>query len=219
MKDKQLDTTGSGEALTRREREKAAHRHEILQAAERVFAEKGFECATVEEIARAADFSVGAIYTFFENKEILWAEVFTRIGREFLETFRNDIGTEPNPLKAIAMLIDLKLSHVQKHAAFLRVVMEASAINRITPHVVIPKCCHVLYNEYIGEVAELLKKAMSQGLLRKMDPIYTALMLEGTIHAFKTYWLRQGINLSLDEQTRLVKKQFLAPLELQKGEK
>jgi AcrR family transcriptional regulator len=39
---------------SRRDRERETHRREILEAAERVFAVKGYEAATVEEIAREA---------------------------------------------------------------------------------------------------------------------------------------------------------------------
>ncbi|RKY64298.1 MAG: TetR/AcrR family transcriptional regulator, partial [Candidatus Latescibacterota bacterium] len=47
---------------TRREREREAHRREILEAAGRVFARKGFAGATMDEIAQEAEFSKAALY-------------------------------------------------------------------------------------------------------------------------------------------------------------
>ena len=54
---------------TRREREKALHRQEILEAAKRVFARKGFSGATIDEIAQEAEFSKGAMYIHFEKEQ------------------------------------------------------------------------------------------------------------------------------------------------------
>jgi AcrR family transcriptional regulator len=55
-------------SLSRRDREMAARREDIKAAAMRVFAEKGFERATIREIAEAADVGEGTIYNHFESK-------------------------------------------------------------------------------------------------------------------------------------------------------
>lgn len=211
-----MSTPHAGEALTRREREKVAHRREILEAAEMVFSEKGFERATVEEVARKAEFSVGALYNFFENKEVLWIEVITKIGADFLEAFRREVGVLTDPREAIVSLIRLKLRYGQEHAAFLRVFMETTPGSRIAPAAAIPPPCRALYDEYIDEAAALFKKAMGRGLLRKFDETYAVLSLEGIDSSFKAYWARRGMTLPLPEQVRLVERHFLAPLEIQK---
>lgn len=62
--------------------ERAKRRYEaILDAAAEVFAEVGFEAATIDDIASRADTSVGSIYQFFENKNGL----FHAIARKCLE--------------------------------------------------------------------------------------------------------------------------------------
>lgn len=55
----------------RRDKEKKARREEIVQAALRIFAAKGYEAATLDEIAEAADFGKGTLYNYFPNKEDL----------------------------------------------------------------------------------------------------------------------------------------------------
>src|SRR5215204_1438961 len=49
----------------------AARREQILRAATRVFAEKGFSRATTREVAREAGISEGTIYNYFEDKYAL----------------------------------------------------------------------------------------------------------------------------------------------------
>src|SRR4249920_2052668 len=53
----------------------AKHRDELLQAASRLFRERGFDKVGIAEIAAAASLTHGAFYTHFESKEALCAEV------------------------------------------------------------------------------------------------------------------------------------------------
>jgi AcrR family transcriptional regulator len=61
------------EAGSRREREKAHRRQDILTAAERVFAIHGFDAATIEQIAQKAEYATGTIYLYFKDKHALYA--------------------------------------------------------------------------------------------------------------------------------------------------
>lgn len=56
---------------TRQARRAARRKAEILEAAARVFAEKGFHRTTTREIAQAADIAEGTIYNYFESKDDL----------------------------------------------------------------------------------------------------------------------------------------------------
>ena len=76
---------------TRREKERLAHRAAILDAAERVFAAKGFPGATIAEIAREAEFAVGSIYNFFPGKRELAEAVMLRIATERVEEVEREV--------------------------------------------------------------------------------------------------------------------------------
>ena len=62
--------------LTRAET-KARTREQLLGAAARVFAQKGFAGASVEEIAESAGYSTGALYSNFDSKEQLFLELLS----------------------------------------------------------------------------------------------------------------------------------------------
>ncbi|MCI5131850.1 MAG: TetR/AcrR family transcriptional regulator, partial [Candidatus Electrothrix sp. EH2] len=57
---------------SRREREKQRQRKDMLEAAEQLFAEKGYHNASMQEIAEQAEFAVGTLYKFFKNKEDMY---------------------------------------------------------------------------------------------------------------------------------------------------
>ena len=65
---------GARRRLTRAEA-KERTRQRLLDSAARIFAEKGFGGATLEEIAESAGYSTGAMYANFDNKEQLFMEV------------------------------------------------------------------------------------------------------------------------------------------------
>jgi AcrR family transcriptional regulator len=75
--------TTSGE-LTRAERQQLT-RQRLLQAAQRVFAERGYAGATVPEIARVAGFTTGAVYSNFEGKEELFLTLMDKAMRTFAQ--------------------------------------------------------------------------------------------------------------------------------------
>ncbi len=56
-----------------------ARRNQILDAATKVFAEKGFHPATIEDIAKEAGIAVGTIYNYFDNKTALMLGIFDRL--------------------------------------------------------------------------------------------------------------------------------------------
>ena len=63
----------------RKERERERRRQQIIVAAKRVFSAKGFNKATMEDIAKEAELSPGTIYIYFKNKDELYASLSLRI--------------------------------------------------------------------------------------------------------------------------------------------
>lgn len=73
-----VDESGAGQDPRKRE--------QIMRGASQVFLEKGFDAASMNDIARAAGVSKGTLYVYFENKERLFIELISAEKRE--ELFR-----------------------------------------------------------------------------------------------------------------------------------
>lgn len=63
----------------RKERERERRRQQIIVATKKVFSEKGFNKATMDDIAGEAELSPGTLYLYFKNKEELYASLSLRI--------------------------------------------------------------------------------------------------------------------------------------------
>ena len=90
--------------IERREEEKERRREEILDAAELVFSEKGFDAATMDQVARKARVSRALVYVYFKDKAALHLAICLRglrILREMFEAARNQHATGDNQIRAI----------------------------------------------------------------------------------------------------------------------
>jgi len=62
-------------SLSRKERERIFRKKEIMDAAVKFFAEKGFGATTLEEIAGTAEFGKGTLYNYFQGKEEIYKAI------------------------------------------------------------------------------------------------------------------------------------------------
>jgi AcrR family transcriptional regulator len=77
-------SAGAGVRLGKREQTKARNRAIVLAAARKVFAQLGYEAATVRDIVRATDLAVGTFYQYFRDKD----EVFLAVAEEAIAGVR-----------------------------------------------------------------------------------------------------------------------------------
>ena len=64
----------------------------MMQAAVRVFADKGYHSATIRDIVAAADVAVGTFYFYFPDKETLFVYLYEETAEFMLQTLRQAVG-------------------------------------------------------------------------------------------------------------------------------
>src|ERR1700744_6323015 len=97
---------------------------ELLQAAASVFAEVGYEAATMTEIAERAGASIGAVYQYFPNKEAVVQALRNQYGNEMREHWTNLAeSTEGTSAKHIPhRFVDVMVGFVEEHPAYFAVL-------------------------------------------------------------------------------------------------
>src|SRR3954469_21658828 len=113
----QRQTRRPGRSATLQARETRANdkRGRILDAAVKVFAERGFHTATVAGIARAAGVADGTIYLYFKGKDDLLLRLFDEKMTELLAEARSELSREANAPARLARFIQLHLSLVERN--------------------------------------------------------------------------------------------------------
>jgi AcrR family transcriptional regulator len=78
----------------------------ILEAAGRLFAERGFHGTSVADMARETNLPVGSIYTYFDNKEAVLSAVIEEGWAGFVGTMKEGLEQAAGPRERISLLID-----------------------------------------------------------------------------------------------------------------
>lgn len=86
-------------------------KEKILKAALRVFLEKGYDAASINDVVRESKFTKGGIYHHFQNKERLFIETINFLFDEF-EKWENEIYTKSLSLEEIIRIYFTSLSEV-----------------------------------------------------------------------------------------------------------
>ena len=89
-----------------RDESRAETRQRLMESAERVFAEKGFYGASVEEISERAGYSRGAFYSNFEDKDELFLALFDERTDAQIAEVSELLAANPDPADFIAALRD-----------------------------------------------------------------------------------------------------------------
>jgi AcrR family transcriptional regulator len=90
----------------RKEREKLQRRKDIIDAAEKVFFSRGFESATMDEIAEMAELSKGTLYLYFKSKEDLQFAIFMRGSDILMKMMKDNLSADSNGYQRLLELAD-----------------------------------------------------------------------------------------------------------------
>ena len=90
--------------ITRRTRLKAERREQLVRAAARLFAERGFRAVSLEDLAAEAGVSGPAVYRHFASKESLLADLLIDVSEQLLEQ-GTQRATDAAPREALTLLV------------------------------------------------------------------------------------------------------------------
>jgi len=153
----------------RKERERERRRQQIIVAAKRVFSKKGFNRATMEDIAQEAELSPGTLYLYFKNKDDLYASLNLRVLQ-----FMN--GKLDHALGDNQVDFDTKLDRVMD--AMLEVYAYDPLILNNVFHLQSSETLKSVSEELLGEI-----NALSRQALRKLTRMFAEEIEKGTIVA------------------------------------
>ncbi len=169
----------------------------ILRAACNVFAERGYEKASIREVAKRAQISIGGIYLYFPNKQELYTGLMKNQMDEFLA--RVEALRTEGPETALRKLIDLYME-----LAVTKTKMLSTGIKEYDLEFKRP-IRDSFFRAQHSIITDILKKGMQSGTLRSMDCSGTALIilvtLRGAILGYLTGDIRKpkGYGRSLNE--------------------
>lgn len=205
-------------ALSRRDREQLRHREEILTAAERVFSEKGFYNATMEDIASASEFAIGSLYKHFRSKDAILGAIFEEKAGRWVEEVESLMeGDEPFLPTFDHFLQHFALFSITNHN-FFRLFHQAHATaewHKPEHHA----CLQSHMERYEMALGSLMQRGVAEGVLRAVDPADLSAFVLGALQGFMFRTVRDDDVGYLQRTLPVIRRLLLngagqAPMEL-----
>jgi AcrR family transcriptional regulator len=184
---------------TRRRLPRKQREAQILDAATRVFASKGYRGATTKEIAAEAGISEGTIYNYFDSKYDLLIAMSQRLALESLMQI-DALPAQENVRAYVTAIIKDRFELLVKNMDLIRALM---------PEVLIDDDLRQAYLEQVLSPAlvylgQLIKSRTQAGIFREVQTDIVGRAMIGAMMSFGYLWLRQPSELDERSQEELV---------------
>ncbi|QRK10689.1 TetR/AcrR family transcriptional regulator [Archangium violaceum] len=153
----------------------------VLQAAERVFGEKGYERASIADITREAEVALGTFYVYFPDKLSVFVEVVDELGARLRRLISEAVAGCEGRLEVEREGLRTFFQFVGENRNLYRIVRQAEFVDEA--------CYRRYYDRFARGYVSGLERAMDAGEVRRMDPEALAYCLMGLSDFLGMRWV------------------------------
>jgi len=188
----------------RKARERAQRRGDVLAAARRLFARKGYARGTMVEIAGAAELALGTLYQLFPSKEAILYHLLESYIDGLTARVRAAIEGAADPREQLARVVQAQLEFSQENADVLRLYLSGWIGYEFTVRRRFGEQIDDKYEEYLRLLAGVFSRGSRSGVFANEPPRRLAVALGGMIHTLIRRWLRErGLDLAAEGKALL----------------
>ncbi|MEM6290951.1 MAG: TetR/AcrR family transcriptional regulator [Myxococcota bacterium] len=155
-------------------------RTRLLEAAEQIFGEQGFERASIVDITRAARVAQGTFYVYFESKRVIFTELVETLGRTLRRRLAEAVEGIEGRVERDRAGFSAFLVYVAEHQHLYRIVRQAEFVDE------------ALYRDYYRRLAEgyvrALQPDIEAGRVDDLDPEAIAYAMMGIFDFLGMRW-------------------------------
>lgn len=194
----------------RRRRERSRREADILAAAERVFARSGYQAASMADVAREADYSVGSLYRFFDSKEALFEALIAARFAVLEEKLDDAIASSASvhgQLEAVALA---KVRHAVRDRGLLSAFVSSipgttSLLGAASP------AARRFIERTDGRILDLIERAVERGELgRALRPRVIFLAFTASLRAYTMDLVARPESALDEDEVRALVRSLLA---------
>ncbi|MEM6996930.1 MAG: TetR/AcrR family transcriptional regulator [Myxococcota bacterium] len=156
-------------------------RNKLLDAAEQVFGQEGYERASIVDITRSAGVAQGTFYVYFESKKSIYLELVETLGTRLRRSLAESIAGLTSRLEIERTGFRAFLDFVQEHKHLYKIVRQCEFVDE------------EVYRAYYRRMADAyvkgLKGAMREGEFQKLHPEAVAYALMGIFDFVGMRWV------------------------------
>jgi len=156
-------------------------RNKLLDAAEQVFGEQGYENASIVEITRTAGVAQGTFYVYFESKKSIFIELVDTLGTALRRSLAEAVKGMDSRLQMEREGFRTFLEFIESHKQMYKIIRQCEFVDE------------EVYRAYYRRMAEGyvkgLKGAMREGEFQKLHPEAIAYALMGIFDFLGMRWV------------------------------
>jgi AcrR family transcriptional regulator len=169
-------------AKERREREREQRKVQILDTARALLLEKGLNATSINQIAKRAELSVGAIYFYYKSKEDLYAALQVEGLALLNQTIRQSVQKASSPEKNIRNIAMAYLKFSEEHKNYFDIINYFLA----SPEPIFSPELKIQVDERgkdnLTILTDTIREGIHNGLFKAVDPRRQAIILWSTLH-------------------------------------
>jgi len=149
--------------------EKGERRNDILAAAKKVFARKGYHATTIAEIAKTAKLSYGSIYWYFDSKDALFHELMESEGEALRRHVTEALNTTPgagSPDAPFRAAVRATFEFFEADRAVVKLLFRDSYAlgDRFEKHL------FGIFERFIDDIEAIVRDAQERGMVVEAPP-------------------------------------------------
>lgn len=194
--------------MNKRKREQRDHLAQVLRAAEKLFARRGFYPTTIDDIAKEAKLAKGTIYLYFDSKDDLFFSAIEKKLNALLGKIKEGVKEPGSAWQRIKTAVGIHLKFLEENRDFFKIMQSLSEqlkekLEKKLKGRVIEK-----QSQYIEILTRLIQEAIRKKEIKPLNARKLAVILMGIIHSLTVYWISQKERGSLSEDVSLIWEVF-----------
>ena len=151
-------------SLTRKARDRQLRKTDLLSAAECLFALKGYDGATMQDIAREAQYATGTAYLYFKDKEALYFSLLEEKISGLISMIKEKTSMVKDVREKINILIYENLVFFGSNQNFFHIfISESSKFRWVIDRKI---TASALMSEHMNYIAGIIREAQQQKVIR-----------------------------------------------------
>ena len=167
-------------------------KRKIFETSMKLFAEKGYDATSIEEITATVGVAKGTLYYHFSSKE----EIFNFLIEEGIKLLQNSVDIKTakhnNYIDKIKAIVLIQIKIVAKYENIITIILSqfwgTEQRNK--------KCQNLVY-EYIGQIEKIVQEGIEKGEIKKGNTRAMAAEIYGLICSTLVYKKREGENMDI----------------------
>ena len=190
----------------------------IAQAAKTVFAERGYEHATLEEIAQQAGMSKATIYIYYKNKDDLFLHVVEELINAVITETAQEADSSKPAMEKLHAMVRRKIEFYEREREFFHIYLNEKQGLEVKPKDPHKQALREMYLQGVQALAKVLQEGIDTGALRPMDSRRLAFFLQEMMSTVLVQHILGKAKTSVESDVEQLLDLFLRGAERSRGE-